>query len=179
MFAAFFIFYYVTRMLHATMLQFKYFLSIHLMSLQFQKKIKILHRWPQATCIKSLVVRKHLHFDSTFSVLLYILLCIINYTFTARGVMSRRQYSSRWAWPARFPNCLGTKLILFLWCVATVISFWWSAENSTQISNHGFAHRFIAKKYILPKLAEIYRRQLPIVLRMLKGDSNPVSPSYS
>ncbi len=35
---------------------------------------------------------KQLHFDSKFSVLLYtILLCIINYTFTARGVMSRRQ----------------------------------------------------------------------------------------
>ncbi len=32
-------------------------------------------------------LKKQLHFDSTFSVLLYTILCIINYTFTARCVM--------------------------------------------------------------------------------------------
>ena len=57
------------------------------------------------TCITSLALKKQLHFDSAFSVLLYtILLCIINHTFTARGDMSRRKYSSARVWPAKVPQ---------------------------------------------------------------------------
>ncbi len=111
-FAAFFIFYYGTLMLHATMLQFKYFLSIHLISLQFQE-IKTLHRWPQATCTTVCF---------QFCYTLCYCISLQNYTFTARGVMSRRKYSRRKSVTRKVPQ-LSWYTTHFIFVMCTVISF--------------------------------------------------------